>query len=41
MAGNFFNLLKQVEAVGSDLFLSIQGIGSPSIKIIKIAISGE
>ena len=41
MAGNFFNLLKQVEVVGSDLFLSIEGIGSPSIKINKIAISGE
>ncbi|MFA7127527.1 MAG: metallopeptidase TldD-related protein, partial [Bacilli bacterium] len=41
MSGNFFSLLNKVEAVGNDLYLSVNGIGAPSIKIKKIAISGE
>lgn len=40
-AGNFFKLMNDVEEVGSDLYLSYQGIGAPSIKFKGIAISGE
>ena len=41
IAGNFFSLLKEVETVGSDLYFSYYGVGSPSIKLAKIAVSGE
>lgn len=41
IAGNFFTLLKEVEIVGSDLYMTYYGVGAPSIKIPKIAISGE
>ena len=40
-AGNFLQLMNKVEEVGSDLELSYQGIGAPSIKFKGIAISGE
>lgn len=40
-AGNFFKLMNDVEEVGSDLYLSYEGIGAPSIKFKGIAISGE
>ena len=40
-AGNFLKLMNNVEEVGSDLDLSYQGIGAPSIKFKGIAISGD
>lgn len=44
MAGNYFEMLKNIEEVGSDLKFGLPGgsyIGSPSIKIKKLAIAGE
>ena len=44
MAGNFFTLLKEVEEVGSDLWLGIpQGsiVASPSLKIRGLMVSGS
>lgn len=40
-AGNFFNLMNNVEAVANDLKIRYNGIGSPSIKFTTLAISGE
>jgi PmbA protein len=44
VAGNYFELLKNIEDVGSDLRFGLPGeayIGSPSLKIKKLAIAGE
>jgi PmbA protein len=44
VAGNYFELLKNIEEVGSDLKFGLPGeayIGSPSLKIKKLAIAGE
>lgn len=44
VAGNFFEMIKNIEEVGSDLKFGLPGgayIGSPSIKIKKLAIAGE
>lgn len=44
IAGNFFELLKNIEAIGNDLefgFPSSGYFGSPSIKIKSISVSGE
>ncbi|KAB3535329.1 TldD/PmbA family protein [Alkaliphilus pronyensis] len=44
IAGNFYDLLKDVEAVGNDLdfaFPSESYVGSPSLLISKLAISGD
>ncbi|WP_418963954.1 TldD/PmbA family protein [Cetobacterium sp.] len=38
-AGNFFDLLKNVENVGNDLKFNLSGIGSPSLLIKDISIS--
>lgn len=44
VAGNYFELLKNIEETGSDLKFGLPGeayIGSPSLKIKKLAIAGE
>ena len=44
VAGNYFEMLKNVEEVGSDLKFGLPGesyIGSPSLKIKELSISGE
>lgn len=44
VAGNYFEMLKNVEEVGSDLKFGLPGesyIGSPSLKIKKLSIAGE
>ena len=41
IAGNFFSMLKDIEAVGSDLKFPMSSIGSPSIKIKEISIAGK
>lgn len=41
VAGNFFALLKDVEAVGSDLLFEGSPIGSPSVAVKKLNIAGE
>ena len=44
VAGNYFEMLKNIEEVGSDLKFGLPGdayIGSPSLKIKKLAIAGE
>ena len=41
VAGNFFALLQDVEAVGSDLLFEGSPIGSPSVAVKKLNIAGE
>ena len=44
VAGNYFEMLKDIEEVGSDLKFGLPGeayIGSPSLKIKKLSIAGE
>ena len=38
-AGNFFELLKNIEYIGSDLKFNLSGVGSPSVLINNISIS--
>lgn len=38
-AGNFFNLLQNVEYIGDDLKFNLSGVGSPSLLIKNISIS--
>ena len=40
-SGNFFDLLKDIEEIGSDLKFPMSSVGSPSIKIKSLAIAGE
>ncbi|MBO1005706.1 TldD/PmbA family protein [Pseudogracilibacillus auburnensis] len=39
IAGNFFDLLKNIDEVGSDLYFSTSGIGSPSILIKELSVT--
>lgn len=44
VAGNYFEMLKNIEEIGSDLKFGLPGaayIGSPSLKIKKLSIAGE
>ncbi|MGE8206985.1 TldD/PmbA family protein [Heyndrickxia sp. NPDC080065] len=41
IAGNFFELLNQVEGIGSDLIFPLSNIGSPSLKIKSLAVTVE
>ena len=41
VAGNFFDLLKDIEEVGADLKFGIHGTGSPSVVIKELSIAGE
>lgn len=41
IAGNFFETLMDIEEIGNDLRFSTNGVGSPAIKVKKLAVSGE
>ncbi len=43
VAGNFFTLLKEVEAVGDDLWLGLSSavVGSPSLRVRSLMVSGS
>ena len=41
VAGNFYSLLKSVRAVGSDLEFPGRGIGSPSVDVGTLSVSGK
>ncbi len=41
VAGNFYELLKSIRAVGSDLTFPASGIGSPSVDAGEIRVSGK
>ena len=41
IAGNYFDLLKNIEAVGSDLNFPMSNIGSPSIIVKEISVAGK
>lgn len=41
VAGNFFNLLKDIEEVGNDLKFPMSSVGSPSVKISELSVAGK
>lgn len=41
VAGNFMSMMNQVEYVGDDCYFSFSGIGSPTLFIKELTISGE
>ena len=41
VAGNFFTLLKDIEAVGSDLKFPMSSIGSPSVIVKELSVAGK
>ena len=41
VAGNFFDMLKNIEEVGSDLKFPMSSVGSPSVKVIGLSVAGE
>ena len=41
IAGNIFETLMDIEEIGNDFRFSMDGVGSPSVKIKKLAVSGE
>lgn len=41
VAGNFFTLLKDIEAVGSDLKFPMSSIGSPSLIVKELSVAGK
>lgn len=41
VAGNFYQLLKDIEAVGSDLLFEGSPIGSPSVLVTRLSVAGE
>ncbi|MBS4219682.1 TldD/PmbA family protein [Bacillus sp. FJAT-49711] len=41
IAGNFFDLLKNIQEIGSDLYVSSSGIGSPSLLLKELSVTVE
>jgi PmbA protein len=41
VAGNFYQLLKNIRAVGSDLLFPGSSIGSPSVDVGEISVAGK
>ena len=41
VSGNFLKMMNEVEAVGSDLEISYQGIGAPSVWFKGLPVSGK
>lgn len=41
VSGNFFDVLHEIEAIGSDMKFGLSGVGSPSVRIKSLMIGGE
>lgn len=41
VAGNFFQILKDIEEIGNDLIFPMSSIGSPSVIIKELSVAGE
>jgi len=41
LSGNWFELLLQIKGIGSDLKFDLSGVGSPSVHVGKLTVSGE
>lgn len=41
IAGNFYEMLKQITALGNDLELGLSGLGSPSVLVREIMVAGK
>ena len=41
IAGNFFDMLKNIEEIGSDLLFPMSSVGSPSVRVNGLSVAGE
>lgn len=41
VSGNFFEMIEQIEGIGNDLKFDVEGVGSPSVHIKSLSISGS
>ena len=41
VAGNFYQLLKDITGVGSDLYFEASPIGSPAVLVKSLSVAGE
>ncbi|MDC4404463.1 metallopeptidase TldD-related protein, partial [Acinetobacter baumannii] len=41
VAGNYFDLLKDIEVIGEDLEFPMSSIGSPSVVIKELSVAGK
>ena len=41
IAGNFFDVLKNIEIIGSDLKFPLSSIGSPSVYVGELSVAGK
>lgn len=41
IAGNFFDMLKNIEEVANDLLFPMSSVGSPSVKVSGLSVAGE
>ena len=41
LSGNFFTMLNQIEAIGSDLKFGLNNVGSPSVYVSELSIGGD
>lgn len=41
IAGNFFDMLKNIDEIGSDLLFPMSSVGSPSIRVNGLSVAGE
>lgn len=41
VAGNFMEMMKDIDCIGNDMKFQLSGVGAPSIKFTSLAISGE
>ena len=41
IAGNFFDMLKNIEEVGNDLLFPMSSVGSPSVRVNGLSVAGE
>ena len=41
VAGNFFDMLKNIEDVANDLKFPMSSVGSPSVKVTVLSVAGE
>src|SRR5690606_14436811 len=41
LSGNWFELLMQIKGIGNDLKFDVSGIGSPTVNVGELMVSGE
>nr|WIF89283.1 metallopeptidase TldD-related protein [Acholeplasma laidlawii] len=41
LSGNWFDVLKNIQGIGSDLTFDVSGTGSPTVHVGELMVSGE